>query len=263
VRAGEALVDGPLVPHDILRISGEEAVQQYLTREIQNVYRSQRVEIDDKHIEIIVTQMLRKVKIEEPGDTNLLPGSVLDRFDFRSANQALAKCVKISHKGDSDFAEGTIVPKDALEQVNAQIEALGGDAAKGIKPKSATASTQLLGITKAAVQSSSFISAASFQETTKVLTEAALAGKVDNLVGLKENVILGHLVPAGTGFHTFQDAEVRIRPQALEALAAEKDKVLARSFPLLDGVEDENGAKPAQKTAGTLEALLGGGEAKE
>ncbi len=264
VRSGEALVDGPLVPHDILRISGEEAVQQYLTREIQNVYRSQRVEIDDKHIEIIVTQMLRKVKIEEPGDTNLLPGSVLDRFDFRQANQALAKCLKISHKGDSDFSEGTIVPKDALEQVNAQIEALGGDPAKGVKPKSATASTQLLGITKAAVQSSSFISAASFQETTKVLTEAALAGKVDNLVGLKENVILGHLVPAGTGFHTFQDAEVRIRPQALEALAAEKEKVLARSFPLLDGVEDENGSKPAPKTAGTLEALLGGGgEPKE
>src|SRR6202044_2722693 len=117
------------------------------------------------------------------------------------------------------------------------------------------ASTQLLGITKAAVQSSSFISAASFQETTKVLTEAALAGKVDNLVGLKENVILGHLVPAGTGFHTFQEAEVRIRPQALEALAAEKEKVLARSFPLLDGVEEENGAKPAPKAAGTLEAL--------
>ena len=139
---------------------------------------------------------------------------------------------------------------------------LWGDPSKGTKPKGATASTQLLGITKAAVQSSSFISAASFQETTKVLTEAALAGKTDNLVGLKENVILGHLVPAGTGFHTFQDAEVRIRPQALEALAAEKSKVLSRSFPLLDGVEDENGAKPKPtKTADTLEALLGGGGA--
>ena len=156
---------------------------------------------------------------------------MLDKFEFRAANQDLAKCVKITHKGDSDFADGTIVPKDALEQVNAQIEALGGDPAKGTKPKAATASTQLLGITKAAVQSSSFISAASFQETTKVLTEAALAGKVDNLVGLKENVILGHLVPAGTGFHTFQDAEVRIRPQALEALAAEKEQVLAAQLP--------------------------------
>ena len=265
VRAGEALVDGPLVPHDILRISGEEAVQQYLTREIQNVYRSQRVEIDDKHIEIIVTQMLRKVKIETPGDTTLLPGSVLDKFEFRAANQNLSKCVKISSKGDSDFVEGTIVPKDALEQVNAQIEALGGEPAKGSRPKPATASTQLLGITKASVQSSSFISAASFQETTKVLTEAALAGKVDNLVGLKENVILGHLVPAGTGFHTFQDSEVRIRPQALEALAAEKDRVLSRSFPLLDGVDDDKGSNggAAAKTpsgSGALEALLGGAE---
>jgi DNA-directed RNA polymerase subunit beta' len=268
VRAGEALVDGPLVPHDILRISGEEAVQQYLTREIQNVYRSQRVDIDDKHIEIIVAQMLRKVKIETPGDTNLLPGSVLDKFEFRAANQNLQKCVKISSKGDSDFADGTIVPKDALEQVNAQIEALGGAPAKGTKPKPATASTQLLGITKASVQSSSFISAASFQETTKVLTEAALAGKVDNLVGLKENVILGHLVPAGTGFKTFQDSEVRIRPQALEALAAEKDRVLARSFPLLDGVDEgksaastdgaNGGPPPASPGTSALEALLGG-----
>jgi DNA-directed RNA polymerase subunit beta' len=266
VRAGEALVDGPLVPHDILRISGEEAVQQYLVREIQNVYRSQRVEIDDKHIEIIVTQMLRKVKIETPGDTTLLPGSVLDKFEFRAANQNLSKCVKISHKGDSDFAEGTIVPKDALEQVNAQIEALGGESSKGTRPKSATASTQLLGITKASVQSSSFISAASFQETTKVLTEAALAGKVDHLVGLKENVILGHLVPAGTGFKMFQDSEVRIRPEALEALQAEKERVLSRTFPLLDGVEGEkqetNGGAAAQSPRGdgSLEALLGENE---
>ena len=174
-----------LVPHDILRISGEEAVQQYLVREIQNVYRAQRVDIDDKHIEIIVAQMLRKVRIESVGDTGLLPGSVMDKFEFREHNKNLTQCVKITEKGDSDFAPGTIVPKDALEQVNAQIEALGGGASKGTKPKPATASTQLLGITKAAVQSSSFISAASFQETTKVLTEAALAGKVDNLVGLE------------------------------------------------------------------------------
>ena len=239
VRAGEALVDGPLVPHDILRISGEEAVQQYLTREIQNVYRSQRVEINDKHIEIIVAQMLRKVRVETTGDTTLLPGSVMDKFEFRAVNQEISRCVKISHKGDSDFADGAIVPVESLEQTNAQIEALGGDPAKGVKPKAATASTQLLGITKAAVQSSSFISAASFQETTKVLTEAALAGKIDRLVGLKENVILGHLIPAGTGFRTYQDSEVRIRPQALEGLAPEKEDVLARHFPLLEGAIKE------------------------
>ena len=136
----------------------------------------------------------------------------------------------------------------SLQQANAQIEALGGEVAKGSKPKPATASTQLLGITKASVQSTSFISAASFQETTKVLTEAALSGKVDRLVGLKENVILGHLVPAGTGFHSFQDSEVRIRPEALEALTAEKDLVLSRSFPLLDAAieSEEAGATEPQ-----------------
>jgi DNA-directed RNA polymerase subunit beta' len=117
---------------------------------------------------------------------------------------------------------------------------LGGDPAKGSRPKPATASTQLLGITKAAVQSSSFISAASFQETTKVLTEAALAGKTDRLVGLKENVILGHLIPAGTGFRTFQESEVRIRPEALESMAAEKDRALVASFPLLESAEATN-----------------------
>jgi len=234
VKAGEALVDGPLVPHDILRISGEEEVQRYLVREIQNVYRSQRVDIDDKHIEIIVSQMLRKVKIETVGDTDLLPGSVMDKFEFKQANEKVTAGLRITDKGDSEFAVSSVVPKDVLAQANAQIEALGGAPAKGAKPKPASASTQLLGITKASVQSSSFISAASFQETTKVLTEAALAGKVDNLVGLKENVILGHLIPAGTGFHTFQSAEVRVRPEALDALRIDRENVLTRQFPLLE-----------------------------
>ncbi len=140
VKAGDSLVDGPLVPHDILRISGEEAVQQYLTREIQNVYRSQRVEINDKHIEIIVSQMLRKVKIESPGDTDLLPGAVIDKFDFRTANDELAKCLKIIGQGRQRFRRSaTIVPKDVLEQANAQIEALGrrgrqGDQAEARRP---------------------------------------------------------------------------------------------------------------------------------
>jgi len=242
VKAGQALVDGPLVPHDILRVSGEEAVQQYLVHEIQSVYRSQRVEINDKHIEIIIARMLRKVKIENPGDTNLLPGLDMDRFEFREANQSLSGCVKITDKGETMFEDGTIVPREALEQENARIETMGGKPAKGSRPKPATASTQLLGITKASVQSASFISAASFQETTKVLTEAALAGKSDELVGLKENVILGHLIPAGTGFRTFQESEVRYRPEALQAMAAEKERALVTSFPLLQGGDDGNGA---------------------
>jgi DNA-directed RNA polymerase subunit beta' len=239
-----------------------------LLHEIQSVYRSQRVDINDKHIEIIIARMLRKVKIENPGDTNLLPGIDMDRFEFRKANQELSQCVKITDKGDSDFHEAAIVPKDALEQVNAQIEALGGDSAKGTRPKPSTASTQLLGITKASVQSASFISAASFQETTKVLTEAALAGKVDNLVGLKENVILGHLIPAGTGFRTFQDGEVRYRPEALQAMAAEKERALVTSFPLLAS-GDGNGASAEEATAASgksaaapdssvLDSLFGG-----
>jgi DNA-directed RNA polymerase subunit beta' len=220
VKEGDPLVDGPLVPHDILRISGTEAVQNYLVREVQSVYRSQRVDIDDKHIEIIISQMLRKVKVETMGDTGLLPGSVIDKFAFREVNDRLRECVKIKDPGDSKFEVGKISSKEAYEEVR---EALDKDDKKPpthVSPQSATCSTQLLGITKAAVQSDSFISAASFQETTKVLTEAALAGKVDYLVGLKENVILGHLVPAGTGFHAHQEAEVRIHPQALEGAPA-------------------------------------------
>src|SRR5271157_789283 len=227
VRAGDPLVEGPLVPHDILRISGEEAVQRYLLKEIQNVYRSQRVEIDDKHLEIIIAQMLRKVRVESVGDTGLLPGSVIDKFEFRRVNQELMSCVKIKDHGETEYRLGDIVPRDHFEQENLRIESNGGKKAEWIRTKPAAASTQLLGITKAAVQSDSFISAASFQETTKVLTEAALAGKVDYLVGLKENVILGHLVPAGTGFKAHLDAEVRIHPEALEALA-EKGPAHAR-----------------------------------
>ena len=253
VRTGQALVEGPLVPHDILRVSGEEAVQQYLLHEIQGVYRSQRVEINDKHCEIIVARMLRKVKIETSGDTNLLPGIVIDKFDFRRANDALGKCLKVTEKGHSEFEVGAIVPREVLEDVNATIEANGGEPAKGTKPKPATASTQLLGITKAAVQSSSFISAASFQETTKVLTEAALAGKVDHLVGLKENVILGHLIPAGTGFRTFQDSDVRISKDALEALNQRKSTSLEQEFPLLAGAPDDH-ATPHSEDATPADA---------
>ena len=123
VRAGDPLVEGPLVPHDILRISGEEAVQRYLLREIQNVYRSQRVEIDDKHLEIIIAQMLRKVRVESVGDTGLLPGSVIDKFEFRRVNQELMSCVKIKDPGETEYRLGDIVPRDHFEQENLRIEA--------------------------------------------------------------------------------------------------------------------------------------------
>lgn len=218
VKEGDPLVVGPLVPHDILRISGIEAVQNYLVREVQSVYRSQRVDIDDKHIEVTVSQMLRKVKVETTGDTGLLPGIVIDKFAFRAVNDRLKECVKIKNPGASKFEADKIVSKEAFDEERARLEAESKELPTFVPPTPATCSTQLLGITKAAVQSDSFISAASFQETTKVLTEAALAGKVDYLVGLKENVILGHLVPAGTGFHSHQEAEVRLNPEALEGL---------------------------------------------
>jgi DNA-directed RNA polymerase subunit beta' len=233
VKAGQALIQGPLVPHDILRVSGEVAVQDYLLHEVQQVYRSQRVEINDKHVEVIVARMLRKVRVDTSGDTSLLSGIVIDRFEFKRVNDELAKSLKITDPGDSGFSLGAIIPKEVVETTNAQIEALGGKPAKGKKPKPASASVQLLGITKASVQSNSFISAASFQETTKVLTEAALAGKIDRLVGLKENVILGHLIPAGTGFRTFQDSEVSYRREALEDLLNRGTSSDETSYPLL------------------------------
>ncbi len=211
VKAGEPLVFGPLVPHDILRISGVEALQDYLVREVQSVYRSQRVDIDDKHIEVIVAQMLRKRKVLTAGDTNLLPGFVMDRFGFEAVNnRLLEESVKIKNKGDSTFEDGKIVSREQFDEERNAIEEAEGKPPTFTTPLPARAEDVLLGITKAAVQSESFISAASFQETTKVLTEAALASKVDGLVGLKENVILGHLVPAGTGFRVYQDSEVRI-----------------------------------------------------
>jgi DNA-directed RNA polymerase subunit beta' len=224
VREGDPLVAGPLVPHDILRISGIEAVQNYLVREVQSVYRSQRVDIDDKHIEIVVSSMLRKVKVETMGDTGLLPGSVIDKFSFRAVNDRLKDCVKIKDPGESKFEIEKIVSKEAFEDERTRLDADDKKLPTYTHPVPATCSTQLLGITKAAVQSESFISAASFQETTKVLTEAALAGKVDYLVGLKENVILGHLVPAGTGFHSHQGAEVRLNAQPLESVSGVEEE---------------------------------------
>ncbi|MEA2734737.1 MAG: DNA-directed polymerase subunit beta, partial [Humisphaera sp.] len=209
VEAGDPLVRGPIIPHDILRIRGEEALYQYLLTEVQNVYRSQGVKINDKHIEIILNQMLRKVKVEDAGDTKFLPGEVLDKFRFRGGNDAIAQSVRVAEPGGTDFKEGQVVLKAEFKEANEGAEAAGKDPAKSKKPRPARGKTLLLGITKASLQSESFISAASFQETTKVLTEAALAGAVDMLVGLKENVILGHLIPAGTAFNPHLNLRIK------------------------------------------------------
>ncbi len=213
------------------------------------MYRSQRVDLDDKHIEIVVSQMLRKVRVTDVGDTDLLPGIVLDKFEFRKLNQDLAAAVKVATPGDTEFQIGDIVPRATFEEVNSAVESDGGKSAASQKPRPATAAVQLLGVTKAAVQSESFISAASFQETTKVLTEAAIAGKVDHLVGLKENVILGHLIPAGTGFKLHQASEVRVRQEALQELAAERERIMAARMELLKEGNADGGVSGAVSAA--------------
>ncbi len=210
VQAGDPLTEGPLVPHDILRIKGEEALWQYMLDEVQNVYRAQGVVINDKHIELMLSQMLRKVRVENPGDTDLLPHEVVDKVVFRKTNQAMARMVRITEAGGTTLRVGEMVSMDVIKEANAKAEAEGADIARAKRARPATGRTLLLGITKAALSSDSFLSGASFQESTKVLTEAALRGAEDHLIGLKENVLLGHLIPAGTGFRKYQD--IRVRP---------------------------------------------------
>jgi DNA-directed RNA polymerase subunit beta' len=209
VNAGDALCEGPLVPHDILRIKGEEALWAYMLDEVQNVYRAQGVGINDKHIELILSQMLRKIKVENPGDTDLLPQEVVDRFQFRQKNGQVAGMVRVTDAGGTDLRVGELYPRDEVREANARAEGEGKEPAKGRKGRPATGRTLLLGITKAALSSDSFLSGASFQESTKVLTEAALRGAEDELIGLKENVLLGHLIPAGTGFRPYQNIRVK------------------------------------------------------
>ncbi len=224
VDAGQPLTEGPLILQDILSIRGEEALQEYLLGEVQTVYRGQGVTINDKHVEVILSQMLRKVKVQTVGDSDLLPGEVVDKFLFRQENARLAGCLKIVDPGDTNFAEGQVVPRGKVEQALAAVEEKDGRPPKTHRPKPATGKTLLLGITKASLQSESFLSAASFQESTKVFTEAALAGKVDRLRGLKENVILGHLIPAGTSFRPYQEMKTRRKVELPEA-PAEKEEL--------------------------------------
>ncbi len=205
VSAGDPICEGPLVPHDILRIKGEEALWEYMLSEVQHVYRAQGVPINDKHIELILSQMLRKVKVENIGDTDLLPQEVVDRHLFRSKNNEVARKLRVVDAGDTDLRVGQLYLKEEVKEANAKAESEGKQPAKTKKCRPATGRTLLLGITKAALSSESFLSGASFQESTKVLTEAALRGAEDDLVGLKENVLLGHLIPAGTGFRYYQD----------------------------------------------------------
>jgi DNA-directed RNA polymerase subunit beta' len=222
IRAGDAITDGPINPQEYLETRGKDSVQRYLVKEVQKVYRSQGVTINDKHIEIIVRQMLRKVRIDQPGDTDLLPTELIDRLDF--------------------------------EEVNNRVLAEGGEPA--------TAQTVLLGVTKASLNTSSFLAAASFQETTRVLTEAAINGAKDHLIGLKENVIIGKLIPAGTGAPAnIAAARERARRAAEEALAGESLEKLRGPEYEYNPFLEEAGALPSEETADLATLLAASTEA--
>jgi DNA-directed RNA polymerase subunit beta' len=206
VKAGAALSDGQIAPADILSIKGPFAVQEYVVNEIQEVYRLQGVRINDKHIEVIVRQMMRKVTIEDAGDTKFLEGDTEDRLDFNTENDYIYdKKVVTEHGESTKLKTGQIVTLRDVREENSILRRADKKLVEYRDARPATSSPLLLGITKASLGTHSWISAASFQETTKVLNEAAVAGKVDDLNGLKENVIVGHRIPAGTGMREYDD----------------------------------------------------------
>jgi len=232
VRAGTPLSDGATTPADILAIKGPTAVQEYIVNEVQDVYRLQGVKINDKHFEIIVRQMMRKVQIDEPGDTRFLEQQVVDKLEFMEENDRIWGKKVVVDAGDSQTLQpGQIVTARKLRDENSMLKR------RDLKPVEvrdavAATSTQILqGITRAALQTFSFMSAASFQETTKVLNEAAINGKVDRLEGMKENVICGHLIPAGTGLREFEKIVVGSKE--------EYDRILANKKTVLDYKEVE------------------------
>ena len=204
VRAGTPLSDGAITPADILAIKGPTAVQEYIVNEIQDVYRLQGVKINDKHFEVIVRQMMRKVQIDEPGDTRFLEQQVVDKLDFAEENDRIWGKKVVTDAGDSEtMQKGMIVTARKLRDENSMLKRKDMKIVQVRDAVPATSTQILQGITRAALQTGSFISAASFQETTKVLNEAAINGKTDRLEGMKENVISGHLIPAGTGLREF------------------------------------------------------------
>ncbi len=220
VRAGEQLSDGQVSPQDILAIKGPNAVQEYLVNEVQEVYRLQGVTINDKHIEVIVRQMMQKVRIVDPGDTNLLEGDYVDRFVLEELNDDLYDRFVVTDAGASQIRVGTILDRRRLREVNSDLKRHDLEQVQVREAQPAVAEPILLGITQASLSTDSFISAASFQETTKVLTDAAINAKVDPLFGLKENVIVGHLIPAGTGQREFRDIVVGSKKELAELQAA-------------------------------------------
>ena len=206
VKAGTPLSEGAITPADILAVKGPMKVQEYIVNEVQEVYRLQGVKINDKHFEVIVRQMMRKVEIEDPGDTRFLEGELVNKIDFHETNDEIFGMKVVEDKGDSESLEnGQIITARKLRDENSYLRRQDKALVTARDAKPATAKQILQGITRASLQTKSFISAASFQETTKVLTEAAINAKQDFLEGMKENVIVGHLIPAGTGLREYQD----------------------------------------------------------
>ncbi|HBB06505.1 MAG TPA: DNA-directed RNA polymerase subunit beta' [Bacteroides sp.] len=232
VRAGTPLSDGAVTPSDILAIKGPTAVQEYIVNEVQDVYRLQGVKINDKHFEIIVRQMMRKVEINEPGDTRFLEQQVVDKFEFMEENDRIWGKKVVTDAGDSEtLVPGQIVTARKLRDENSMLKRRDLRLVQVRDAVPATSTQILQGITRAALQTSSFMSAASFQETTKVLNEAAINGKVDKLEGMKENVICGHLIPAGTGLREYDKIIVGSKE--------EYDRILANRKNVLDYSEVE------------------------
>jgi len=224
VKAGTPLSDGAITPEDILRIQGPSAVQQYLVNEIQEVYRLQGVKINDKHFEVVIRQMMRKVRIVDPGDTLFLEDQLAHTSDFLVENDKLYGMKVVEEAGDSEnLKPGQIISPRQLRDENSLLKRNDKNIVVARDVITATATPVLQGITRASLQTKSFISAASFQETTKVLNEAAVAGKVDTLEGLKENVIVGHRIPAGTGMRDYDNMIVGSKEEYNELVAAKEE----------------------------------------
>ncbi len=238
VKSGEQLTGGALDPVDILKIKGVSEVQEYLVNEIQEVYRIQGVKINDKHIEVIVRQMLQKIKISDTGDTNFLEGDMVHKNLFAEENEKLKGMVIVTDPGDSDMVyEGSKLVKKELKEINAALKKKELAPIKSRDAVPATGEPVLLGITQTSLTTDSFISAASFQETTKVLTDAAIRGKVDHLLGLKENVIIGQLIPAGTGLRKYREILVTPKDEIEEETEEKKAKTKKKKEELIEEAE--------------------------
>ena len=236
VRAGTPLSDGVITPNDILAIKGPTAVQEYIVNEVQDVYRLQGVKINDKHFEIIVRQMMRKVQISEPGDTTFLEQELVDKLDFLEENDRIWGKKVVTDAGDSEnMKPGQIVTARRLREENSSLKRRDLRPVQVRDAVPATSTQILQGISRAALQTKSFMSAASFQETTKVLNEAAIRGKVDTLEGMKENVITGHLIPAGTGMRQWEKIIVGSRE--------EYDRMQANKKNVIDFAEADEAAE--------------------